>query len=53
MELAPGAMFVLGTGSEQFHCLLHNPDFDLDERALPVGAALLAESALRFFGKQQ
>ncbi len=53
MEHAPGAMFVLGTGSESFHCLLHNPDFDLDERALPVGAALLAESAIRFLGKQQ
>jgi amidohydrolase len=48
MELAPGAMFALGTGSEKFHCQLHNPDFDLDENCLPVGAAVLAETALRF-----
>ena len=48
MELAPGAMFALGTGSEKFHCQLHNPDFDLDESCLPVGAAILAETALRF-----
>jgi amidohydrolase len=48
MELAPGAMFALGSGSERFHCLLHNPDFDLDESSLPVGSAVLAEVVLRF-----
>jgi amidohydrolase len=48
MELAPGAMFALGTSGENFHCQLHNPDFDLDESCLPVGAAVLAETALRF-----
>lgn len=51
MELAPGAMFALGTGSENFHCQLHNPDFDLDESCLPVGAAVLAETAFRFMRK--
>jgi len=47
-DLAPGAMFVLGTlieGDERFG---HNPHFDIDERALPVGTAVLAETALRF-----
>jgi len=48
MDLAPGAMFALGTGSDRFQCQLHNPDFDLDENCLPVGAAVLAETALRF-----
>jgi amidohydrolase len=48
MEVAPGAMFALGTASENFHRQLHNPDFDLDESCLPVGAAVLAETALRF-----
>ncbi len=48
MELAPGAMFALGTGSEKFRCHLHNPDFDLDESCLPVGTAIFAETALRF-----
>ncbi|HEX7541232.1 MAG TPA: M20 family metallopeptidase [Anaerolineales bacterium] len=52
MELAPGAMFSLGTGSDRFQCHLHNPDFDLDESSLPVGAAVLAETALRFLRKK-
>ncbi len=45
-------MFSLGTGSESFSCLIHTPDFDLDERSLPVGAAVLAETALRFLKKR-
>ena len=48
MKHAPGAMFTLGTqkqGHEQY--LLHHPKFDLDERALPVGTAMLAETAKR------
>ncbi len=47
-RLCPGAMFSLGArqpgGPERY---LHAPDFDLDEEALPIGAALLAETALR------
>jgi amidohydrolase len=46
---APGAMYTLGTkieGREVYE--LHHPMFDLDERALPVGTAVLAEAALRF-----
>ncbi|OQY22383.1 MAG: peptidase M20 [Anaerolineaceae bacterium 4572_32.2] len=46
--LAPGAMFMLGSlieGDERQH---HNPHFDIDERCLPIGAAILAEAALRF-----
>ncbi len=49
LELAPGAMFTLGTmieGREVYQ--LHHPKFDLDERALPVGTAVLAETAMRF-----
>jgi amidohydrolase len=52
MELAPGAMFALGTWSGRFQCHLHNSDFDLDESCLPVGAAILAETALRFLRKK-
>jgi amidohydrolase len=47
-EVAPGAMFVLGTRIENDERFGHNPRFDIDERALPIGAAVLAESALRF-----
>lgn len=47
----PGAMFVLGTRIEGDERFGHNPSFDIDERALPVGAALLAETALRFLSR--
>ena len=44
-----GAMFTLGTRIEGRPVYeLHHPKFDLDERALPVGTAVLAETALRF-----
>ncbi len=49
MKHAPGAMYTLGTqkaGHEDF--ALHHPRFDLDERALPIGTAMLAETAKRF-----
>jgi metal-dependent amidase/aminoacylase/carboxypeptidase family protein len=48
MELAPGAMYSLGTGNESLHRHIHAPDFDIDEGCLPVGTAILAEAALRF-----
>ncbi|MEP6894116.1 MAG: amidohydrolase, partial [Chloroflexota bacterium] len=49
MKHAPGAMYTLGTqkaGHEDY--LLHHPKFDIDERALPIGTAMLAETAKRF-----
>jgi amidohydrolase len=49
LKHAPGAMFTLGTqkaGHEEY--LLHHPKFDLDERALPIGTAILVETAKRF-----
>jgi amidohydrolase len=50
MAQAPGAMFFLGVGPEDSERArqLHSADFDLDENALPIGAALLAEVALRY-----
>ncbi|HUH98017.1 MAG TPA: M20 family metallopeptidase [Anaerolineales bacterium] len=47
-EAAPGAMFTLGTRIEGDERFLHHPRLDLDERALPIGTAILAETALRF-----
>ncbi|MDD5468973.1 MAG: M20 family metallopeptidase [Anaerolineales bacterium] len=47
-QVAPGAMFSLGClieGDERKH---HHPRFDIDERCLPIGSALLAEAALRY-----
>jgi amidohydrolase len=46
---APGAMYMLGVRIEDRPLYeLHHPKFDLDERALPIGTAILAETALRF-----
>lgn len=47
-ERIPGAMFFLGTRIEGEERLIHSPRFDLDERALPIGTAIFAESVLRF-----
>jgi amidohydrolase len=46
---APGCFFMLGgaTPGEPTR-LHHHPRFDADERCLPIGAAILAETAVRF-----
>jgi amidohydrolase len=41
-------MFTLGTLIEGDERFLHHPRLDLDERALPIGTAILAETVLRF-----
>ncbi len=51
MQKIPGAMFYLGCrieGDERRH---HDVRFDIDENSLPIGAALLAQTALRFLEK--
>jgi len=53
LKHAPGAMFTLGTqkqGHENY--LLHHPKFDLDERALPIGTAMLVATAKRFLEQE-
>lgn len=45
--LAPGAMFDLGCRPGEEERPAHSPRFDVDERCLPIGAAILAEAALR------
>jgi amidohydrolase len=47
-QKAPGAMFMLGAAVGDKVRPHHTPVFDIDERALPVGAAILAETARRF-----
>lgn len=47
-DIAPGAMFNLGCqidGDERQH---HNSNFDIDERCLPYGTAILTDAALRY-----
>lgn len=44
-----GSMFGLGAASdENTRHPGHSPRFNIDERALPIGAAILAETALRY-----
>jgi amidohydrolase len=45
---APGAMFMLGAAVGDMQRAHHTPVFDIDERCMPVGAAILAETARRF-----
>ena len=52
MKHAPGAMYTLGTRIEDgMERPLHHPRFDIDERALPIGTAVLVETTLRFLRK--
>lgn len=48
-QASQGMMMILGTktpdGPPKF---VHHPEFDIDESALPIGAAIMAETALRF-----
>ena len=50
-ELAPGAMFVLGSKVETDEREHHNSHFDVNDACLPYGAAILAETSLRFLRK--
>lgn len=43
---APGAMLYLGTQLAG-HGVWHAPNFDVDEAALPMGTAILYDSAVR------
>jgi amidohydrolase len=48
MALAPGAMFMLGARRVGDERIANSPTFDIDEAALPVGTAILAETAWRY-----
>lgn len=50
-QKVPGAMLLLGAAHDDGVVRAHHtPIFDIDERCLPLGAALLAETATRFLG---
>ena len=44
----PGVFFNVGAKKDDAHRPHHNPNFDIDESAIPTGAALLAEAARRY-----
>ncbi len=51
----PACFMLLGSGNPELglNAPHHNPRFDFDERALPLGAALLATSAARFLSERE
>jgi amidohydrolase len=46
-EKVPACYFMVGAGIEDDPRRHHDPHFDIDETILPIGAAIMAESALR------
>lgn len=50
LKFVPGVYFRLGTGNREKGTIypLHNPKFDIDEDALPVGTAVLAHLSFRW-----
>ncbi|MHA6259226.1 M20 metallopeptidase family protein [Sporosarcina sp. CAU 1771] len=54
-EKVPGIFFRLGIYNEEKDCVYpnHHPSFDLDEDALPYGAAMLAQFAFDYINKSQ
>jgi len=52
-DLAPGAMLMLGCRIEGDERIAHSPRFDIDERCLPFGVAILAQAALRLLTEKK
>jgi len=52
-EAVPSCFFMLGAMNEAKDCdyVIHHPKFNFDEDAIPVGMAVLAETALTFLRK--
>ncbi len=48
---APGAMIMLGAAVGDKMRPHHTPVFDIDERCLPIGAAILAETVRKYLAK--
>jgi amidohydrolase len=52
-KVVPGAMYFLGCAiPDGVKRDLHTPIFDIDETCLPMGAAIMAETAIRYLKKQ-
>ena len=50
-QKAPGTMMMLGAALGDMSRPHHTPVFDIDERSLPIGAAILAETVRRYLSK--
>ncbi|MCC8169919.1 MAG: M20 family metallopeptidase [Oscillospiraceae bacterium] len=54
-ERVPSAYFKLGVGNKEIGACypIHSPKFKADENALPIGAALMAQTAVDFLNERQ
>ncbi len=52
LQKVPGAMLWLGNGPGEGNCVLHNPNYDFNNEAIPVGVSFLARLAERFLEKE-
>lgn len=51
-RMVPSAFISLGVGFlNKKNFSLHNANFDIDEKSLPIGAALLANTAVNFLNR--
>jgi amidohydrolase len=48
----PGAMLWLGNGPGEDGCVLHSPDYDFNDAAIPTGVSLLARLAERYLARR-
>ncbi len=53
LNARPGAMLWLGNGPGEGGCFLHNPHYDFNDEALPIGASFLARLAERFLAVRE
>jgi amidohydrolase len=53
MRDIPGAMFMLGCEIEGDTRRHHDARFDINEECLPIGAAIMAQSALKFLSSDE
>ena len=47
LERRPGAYIQIGNGDGEGNCEVHNPGYDFNDAALPLGASLFARLAER------
>ncbi len=51
LQQRPGAMLWLGNGPGEGGCYLHNPKYDFNDAAIPVGTSFLVRVAERFLAR--
>jgi amidohydrolase len=54
LKQVPGCFFFLGSRNDErgFNAPHHNPRFDIDEDVMPLGVAILAQSAVRYLSSR-